>query len=161
LKKVFFNFLLIFFLGGEEYGVAYDTVVTNILNMGPGKHNLHFLVGVELLPHTIMNISNKTIHIGVFIFIFIIYYIFIIIILFILYNSYIFILSSLPVINNVAITLISISYLSFPPTIPNVKCIAWNFDESNVIGIDDMNEDLNQLRFENGDIIPNVKSYFI
>jgi hypothetical protein len=86
LEKVFFNFLLIFFyLGGKEYGIPRGTVVTGILDMRPGKHNLHFLVDVELLLHVIVNIPNKTIHIGVII---IIYFIFIIIILFLLYNSY-------------------------------------------------------------------------
>jgi hypothetical protein len=54
------------------------------------------------------------------------------------------------------ITIISISHLSSPPAIPNVKCIAWNFDGSNVVGNDDENEDLNPLRY----IIPNVESYF-
>jgi hypothetical protein len=73
--------------------------MTGILDMGPGKHNLHFLVDVELLPHEIVNIPNEIIHIGVFIFIFIIYLIFIIIILFLLYNSYnIYIFSSLHVV---------------------------------------------------------------
>jgi hypothetical protein len=52
------------------------------------------------------------------------------------------------------ITIISISHLSSPPAIPNVKCIAWNFDGSNIYY---KSED---LRFENGDIIPDVKSYF-
>jgi hypothetical protein len=61
--------------------------VTGILDMRPGKHDLHFLVDVELLPHAIVNIPNETIHIGVIIFIFIFYFIFIIIILFLLYNS--------------------------------------------------------------------------
>jgi hypothetical protein len=56
--------------------------------MPPEKHDLHFLVDVELLPHAIVNIPNETIHIGVFLFIFIIYFIFTIIILFLLYNSY-------------------------------------------------------------------------
>jgi hypothetical protein len=60
----------------------------------------------------------------------------------------------------VTITLISISHLSFPSAIPNVKCIDWNFDGSNIVRDDDRNEDLNQLRFENGDIIPNIESYF-
>jgi hypothetical protein len=41
-----------------------------------------------------------------------------------------------------------------------VKCIAWDFDGSNVVKYGDKNEDLDQLKFENGDIIPNVKSYF-
>jgi hypothetical protein len=41
-----------------------------------------------------------------------------------------------------------------------VKCIAWNFDGSNIVEDDDENKYLNQLRFENGDIIPNVESYF-
>jgi hypothetical protein len=38
-----------------------------------------------------------------------------------------------------------------------VKCISYNFDGSNT---GDEYEDLERLRFENGDIIPNVKSYF-
>jgi hypothetical protein len=43
--------------------------------MRPGKHDLHFLVGVELLPHAFVNIPNKRMRIGVyFIFIFIISY---------------------------------------------------------------------------------------
>jgi hypothetical protein len=41
-----------------------------------------------------------------------------------------------------------------------VNCIAWNFDGSNVVSGDDKKEDLNPLRLENGDIIPNIKSYF-
>jgi hypothetical protein len=82
------NLLLIFFyLGGNKYGIPSGTVVTGILDMRSGKHDLHFLVGVELLPHAIVNIPNEAFHIGVFTFIFIIYFIFIII-LFLLYNSY-------------------------------------------------------------------------
>jgi hypothetical protein len=60
----------------------------------------------------------------------------------------------------VTITIISISHLSSPPAIPNVRCIAWNFDGSNIVRDGDKKEDLNQLRFEIGDIIPNVESYF-
>jgi hypothetical protein len=41
-----------------------------------------------------------------------------------------------------------------------VKCIAWNFDGSNFVKFDDKKEDLKMLRFENGDAIPNVESYF-
>jgi hypothetical protein len=41
-----------------------------------------------------------------------------------------------------------------------MKCIAWNFDGSNFVGDDDRDENLNRLRFENGDIIPNLESYF-
>jgi hypothetical protein len=59
------------------------------------------------------------------------------------------------------ITIISISHLSSPPAILNGKCIAWNFDGSNIVKHDDKDEDLNRLRFENGDIIPNVESCFI
>jgi hypothetical protein len=71
LKKVFFNFFLIFFyLGGNKYGIPRGTVVTGILDMRPGKHDLHFLVDVELLPHAIVNIPNETIHIGVFYYLF-------------------------------------------------------------------------------------------
>jgi hypothetical protein len=55
------------------------------------------------------------------------------------------------------VTVISISHLSSPPLIPNVKCIAWNFDGSNFVK---WKKDLEKLRFENGDTIPNVESYF-
>jgi hypothetical protein len=54
-------------------GIPYGTVVTGILDRRSGKHNLHFLVDVELLPHAIVNIPNETIHIGVLLFIFIIF----------------------------------------------------------------------------------------
>jgi hypothetical protein len=37
-----------------------------------------------------------------------------------------------------------------------VKCIAWNFYESNIV-----DDDLKMLRFENGDTIPDVESYFL
>jgi hypothetical protein len=47
--------------------------VTGILDMRPGKHDLHFLMGVELLPHIFVNIPDKKMHIGVFIFIFFIF----------------------------------------------------------------------------------------
>jgi hypothetical protein len=58
--------------------VPYGTVVTCILDMRPGKHDLHFLVGVELLPHVFVNIPDEKMHIGVyFVFIFIIHFIFI------------------------------------------------------------------------------------
>jgi hypothetical protein len=44
--------------------------------MRPGKQNLHFLVGVELLPHAFVNIPDEKMQFGVhFIFIFIIYFI--------------------------------------------------------------------------------------
>jgi hypothetical protein len=35
--------------------------------MRPGKHNLHFLVDVELLPHAFVNIPDEKMHIEVFI----------------------------------------------------------------------------------------------
>jgi hypothetical protein len=58
------------------------------------------------------------------------------------------------------VTVISISHLSSLPSIPNVKCVAWNFDGSNFVSDEDKNEDLKRLRFENGDIIPDLESYF-
>jgi hypothetical protein len=58
------------------------------------------------------------------------------------------------------VTVISISHLSSLPSIPNVKCIAWNFDRSNFVSVGDKKEDLKRLRFENEDIIPDVESYF-
>jgi hypothetical protein len=56
------------------------------------------------------------------------------------------------------VTVISISHLSSFPSIPTVKCIAWNFDGSNFVS---KKEDLKRLRFENGNVIPDVESYFI
>jgi hypothetical protein len=41
-----------------------------------------------------------------------------------------------------------------------VKCIAWNFDGSDFVSNKDKKEDLKRLRFENGDIISDVESYF-
>jgi hypothetical protein len=58
------------------------------------------------------------------------------------------------------VTVISISHLSSLPSIPNVKCIAWNFDGSNFVSDEWKKEDLKSLRFENGDVIPDVESYF-
>jgi hypothetical protein len=42
-----------------------------------------------------------------------------------------------------------------------VKCVAYNFDGSNFIDRDDEDEGLENLKFENGDVIPNVNDYFI
>jgi hypothetical protein len=58
-------FLFNFFSGGKHYVVPFGTVVTGILNMRPGKHDMHFLVGVELLPHAFVNIPDEKFHIGV------------------------------------------------------------------------------------------------
>jgi hypothetical protein len=49
--------------------------VTGILDMRPGKHDLHFLVGAELLPHTFVNIPDEKMNIGVFVIVFVIYYV--------------------------------------------------------------------------------------
>jgi hypothetical protein len=54
--------------------------------------------------------------------------------------------------------LLSLNDCSSSPFIPNVKC---NFDKLNFVNLDDKKEDLKKLRFENGDTIPDVKSYFI
>jgi hypothetical protein len=78
LEKVFyiyFYFYFYFFLEGDYYVVPYGTVVTGILDMRAGKHNLHFLIGVELLPHAFVNIPDEKMHIGVY-FIFILLLIF-------------------------------------------------------------------------------------
>jgi hypothetical protein len=61
----------------RDYVINSRTVVTEILDMRPGKHNLHFLIGVELLPHAFVNIPDEDMHIGVFAFIFIVYFIFV------------------------------------------------------------------------------------
>jgi hypothetical protein len=76
LEEVFlqFPFNILFYLGGKRYNIPHNTVVTGILDMRPGKHNLHFLVGVELLPHAIVNIPNETVHIGVFYYLFYFHY---------------------------------------------------------------------------------------
>jgi hypothetical protein len=62
---IYFYFLFHFFLGGNGHGVSYDTVVTGILDMCVGKHDLHFLVGAKLLPHAFVNIPDEKMHIGV------------------------------------------------------------------------------------------------
>jgi hypothetical protein len=69
-----FYFILYFLLGGEDYVMPSGTVITGILDMRAGKHDLHFLVGAELLPHAFVNIPNKKMNIGVFLFIFNYYY---------------------------------------------------------------------------------------
>jgi sugar (pentulose or hexulose) kinase len=75
LEKVFFySSILIFCLGGEKYVALNNTVVTGILDMRPGKHDMHFLVDVELLPHAFVNIPNETIQIGVLLFILLFYF---------------------------------------------------------------------------------------
>jgi hypothetical protein len=75
---IYFHFYFHFFLERKDYVVPCGTVVTGILDMCPGKHNLHFLVGFELLPHAFVNIPGEKMHIGVyFMFIFIIHYIYI------------------------------------------------------------------------------------
>jgi hypothetical protein len=61
---------------------------------------------------------------------------------------------------SVTVTVISISHLSSLSSVPNVKCVAWNFDGSNFVSDKDRKEDLKKLRFENGGIISDVESYF-
>jgi hypothetical protein len=41
--------------------------------MCPGKHNMHFLVDAELLPHAFVDIPFEMMNIGVYLFIFILY----------------------------------------------------------------------------------------
>jgi hypothetical protein len=79
LEKVLYIYFYFYFpLEGKDYVVPYGTVVTGILDMRPEKHDLHFLVGVVLLPHAFVNIPDEKMHIGVyFVFIFIIHFIFI------------------------------------------------------------------------------------
>jgi hypothetical protein len=50
-------------------------------------------------------------------------------------------------------TVISISHLSSLPSIPNVKCIAWNFDGSNFVSREDEKEDLKRFKFEKMEIL--------
>jgi hypothetical protein len=69
LEKVFyiyFYFYFRFLLESKDYVVLYGTVVTGILDMCPGKYDLHFLVGVELRPHAFVNIPDERMHIGVY-----------------------------------------------------------------------------------------------
>jgi hypothetical protein len=70
---IYFYFYFPLFLEGKDYVVLpYGTVVTGILDMRSGKHDLHFLVGVEYLPHAFVNIADEKMQFGVF-FIFIFY----------------------------------------------------------------------------------------
>jgi hypothetical protein len=61
----------------------------------------------------------------------------------------------------VTVTVISISHLFSLSSVGNVKCIAWNFDGSNFVSEEDKKDDLKRLRFENGDIIPDMENYFV
>jgi hypothetical protein len=112
--------------------------VTGILDMHPGKHDLHFVVGAELLPHAFVNIPDEEMHIGVFIF----------------FYSYLFI-HSFPLIVRVLQLLVFFIFLLL-----HVKCIAWNFDGSNFVNFGER-INLEIIRFEDGDTIPNIKNYFI
>jgi hypothetical protein len=42
-----------------------------------------------------------------------------------------------------------------------VKYIGWNFDRLNFVSCGDKKDNLKRLKFENGDVIPDVESYFI
>jgi hypothetical protein len=42
-----------------------------------------------------------------------------------------------------------------------VKCSAWEFDESNFVRERHYEDDLERLKFEDGDTILDVKSYFV
>jgi hypothetical protein len=55
----------------------------------------------------------------------------------------------------VTITLLKASLPSLPPLLPNTRCIAYNFDGSNV-----NDEDFIILRYEDGGEILNIKDYF-
>jgi hypothetical protein len=55
--------------------VPFGTVVTGILDMRPGKHDLHFLVGVELQPHAFVNILDEKRYIGYIFFLYILNFI--------------------------------------------------------------------------------------
>jgi hypothetical protein len=70
VSYILFYILFNFFLGGKGYGVPYGIVVTGILDMRPRKHDLHFLVGVELLPHAFVNIPDEKMNIGVILYLF-------------------------------------------------------------------------------------------
>jgi hypothetical protein len=93
---IYFYFHFHFFLEGKDYAVPHGTVVTWILDMRPEKHDLHFLVGVELLPHAFVNIPDEKIHIGVC-FLFIVLIHFILIYIYIKIYLYIFIYSFLTI----------------------------------------------------------------
>jgi hypothetical protein len=55
------------------------------------------------------------------------------------------------------VTLISVCHLSTPPLIPNAKCIAWEFNSCGGHGY--VGIDLSAIRFEDGYIVPNIKSF--
>jgi hypothetical protein len=137
----------------KKYIVRSGAVLNSILDMRKRKHSLQFMVDGEILPHAIVNITdNENIHIGVcyiilfcsYIYLFIFYYLFIYIIYYIQFSSR----------WKVTITLLNISLLSLPPPFPNTRCIAYNFDGSNV-----NDEDFSMLRYEDGKEIQNINDY--
>jgi hypothetical protein len=136
----------------KKYIVKSGVVLYSILDMRKRKHSLHLLVDDELLPHAIVNIpDNENIHIGVcfvilccFIYLCIYILLFIYIICYIQFCSY----------HKVTITLLNISLLSLPPPFPNTRCIAYNFDGSNV-----NDKDFSKLQYKDGKEIPNINDY--
>jgi hypothetical protein len=89
-KRFFtFNFYFHFFLEGKHFVVPFGTAVTGILDMRPGKHDLHFLVGVELVPHAFVNIPDEKMQFGVY-FVFVLFICFILIYIYILNYVYIY-----------------------------------------------------------------------
>jgi hypothetical protein len=156
----------------KRYIVRSGAVLNSILNMRRGKHSLHFVVDDKLLPHSIVNITyNENIHIGVyyiilyilFIYIIYLYYIFIylFVCLYVYTYIYIFILFIYIIYSKqfssywkITITLLNISLLSLPPPFPNTRCIAYNFDGSNVDEYD-----FSMLGYEDGEEIPNINDY--
>jgi hypothetical protein len=197
-------------LEGEKYIVRSGAVLNSILDMRSGKHSLHFVVDDKLIPHAIVNITDKkNIHIGVYYFIYLfiylffhlfinlfifiylliylfmyillfiyfylfiylyfiiylfiylfinlfIYFIYLFIYLFIYYCLFIYIIYYIQFSSwfNITITLFNISLLSLPPPVPNTRCIAYNFDGSNV-----NYKDFSMLRYEDGGEILNTNDY--
>jgi hypothetical protein len=60
-------------LNNKNHSIPFGFVVTKILDSA-GKQDLHFLVGVELLSYVFVNIPHEKIYIGVFTFIYFIFY---------------------------------------------------------------------------------------
>jgi hypothetical protein len=118
---------------------------------GRGRHNAHFLLDNVLLPHAIVKIPSEKMHVGVCF----IYFLSSFQCVFV--SLFLFCFSQISTGSNVTVRVCCVALLSSPPPMPSsVRCIAYDFDGSNV---DD--EDYSKLRYEDGGIIPNVEEYFL
>jgi hypothetical protein len=122
---------------------------------GRGRHDAHFLLDDVLLPHAIVKIPSEKMHVGVCF----IYFLSSFQCGYISLFLFVFCFLQISTWYNVTVKVCCVALLSYPPPMPSsVRCIAYNFDGSNV---KEGRKDKSKLRYEDGGIIPNVEDYFM